>query len=698
VKRWAIAVLILAFAIALYFVKPPSLPYADSFAKGKADEWHSFGGAWTVSGGTMRNESDERGAKLVTGSPRWRDYVLESDVQLLGKDGDAGLIARTSDEEEGVDSYSGYYAGLRNHDNTLVIGRADHGWTEAEAVPMPGGVLPFHWYHLKLVVAACNLAVFASDASGKMVSAEMQSLDCSENGRVGLRSYSSGGVWRNVRAAAPAAGDLIYLRSHAPQPGLHAEVTPPRMETNDTENTLRTSSVATPIGSLRLANHAGAVTIRGVVVLTSPALYVQDSTGGAAVLQSVAAPLKLGDEVEVSGKPEPGAFSSTLRDAQVRVLWARSPIPPLSVTASQTATGAFDATFVELEGYLLKKDTGPGSSITLELQNNGQSFRAITNRGLGDAFPKLRTDSLLRLRGICVVDAAYTRNLTPFVLLLPSTNDIDIVAGPPWWNTGHLVALGAIALILLLVARVIYSHVQHWRLHAVLQERERLAHEMHDTIAQSFAGIGFQLQAIRNDLQDKNTAAHRQLDLACNLVRHSHNEARRSIATLRPESLDSIELLPALDRCARRMVDGGSVDVSIFCEGEPRPLPIRITDALFKIGQEAIANAVRHARPTSLIVRLRHVEREAHLIVEDNGIGFTGGGDLLGFGMRGMRKRAEDISARLEVLSTPGTGTRVEVVAPLPPRLSLSSWPEYVWQFFRERPNAQRTYSHSHRG
>jgi signal transduction histidine kinase len=181
-------------------------------------------------------------------------------------------------------------------------------------------------------------------------------------------------------------------------------------------------------------------------------------------------------------------------------------------------------------------------------------------------------------------------------------------------------------------------------------------------------------------------------------VRHSHNEARRSIATLRPESLDSIELLPALDRCARRMVDGGSVDVSIFCEGEPRPLPIRITDALFKIGQEAIANAVRHARPTSLIVRLRHVEREAHLIVEDNGIGFTGGGDLLGFGMRGMRKRAEDISARLEVLSTPGTGTRVEVVAPLPPRLSLSSWPEYVWQFFRERPNAQRTYSHSHRG
>jgi signal transduction histidine kinase len=647
----------------------------------------------------MRNNSDERGAKLVTGSSDWHDYVLEADVQLLGKDGDAGLIARASDEEEGVDSYNGYYAGLRNHDDTLVIGRADHGWTEAQAVPMTGGVLPFHWYHLKFVVVGCDMAVSATDTTRTAVSAALSEKQCERSGHIGLRSYSSGGVWRNVRASLPTQQDVAFLRSHAFEPGLHVAAAPPHMDSSETESPSRTSSITQPISTLRLAGpSAGSVTIRGAVVLTSPILYVQDSTGGTAIAQPPAFPLKVGDEIEATGKPESHDFSSVLRDAEVRLLWAHSPIPPLSVTAAQAATGAFDATFVEVEGYLAGKESGPASAMLLDLRNSGQSFRAITGRGRGDAlFRKLKTNSLLRLRGICVVDSAYTRNLTPFVLLLRSADDIDVLAGPPWWSPGHLAIIAGIALILVLAAQLIYTRVQHWRLHAVLQERERLAHEMHDTIAQSFAGIGFQLQAIRNDLGDKHAAAHRQLDVACDLVRHSHDEARRSIATLRPESLDSIGLLPALDRCARRLLDGGSVNVVIVSEGSGRPMPVRITDALFKIGQEAIANAVRHAGPTSLTVRLQHDKHEVRLIVEDDGIGFTGGGD--GFGLRGMRKRAEDISAHLQVVSTPGAGTRVEVIAPLTLRLSLASLPEYVWQYFQERTHAQkRRYSYSHRG
>ena len=240
------------------------------------------------------------------------------------------------------------------------------------------------------------------------------------------------------------------------------------------------------------------VTVRGVVVLTTPALYIQDSTGGAAVLHPQAPPLKVGDEVEVLGQPQARDFSVVFPTANVRLLWPRTPIPPLSVTAFQAATGAFDATFVELDASLIDKKNGAGNTMVLDLRKNDQAFQGIMNPGRGDAlFRNLKKHSVLRLRGICVVDSEYTHNLTPFVLLLRSADDITVLAGPPWWSAGHAAAIGSITLILLLAAQLIYSRVQHWRLKAVLEERERLAHEIHDTIAQSFAGIGFQLQAIQ---------------------------------------------------------------------------------------------------------------------------------------------------------------------------------------------------------
>src|SRR5262249_33770783 len=162
---------------------------------------------------------------------------------------------------------------------------------------------------------------------------------------------------------------------------------------------------------------------------------------------------------------KPGNFSSVLRNAQIRLLWAREPIPPVSVTASQAATGAFDATFIELEGRLLRIETPTENTAVLDLQAGQQSFSAIVNRGRGDLFiRRLKQNSLLRMRGVCVVDPEYTHNLTPFVLLLPSTDDVDVLAGPPWWTAGHLVAIVITLLVLVLVAQVIHSRVAHWRL------------------------------------------------------------------------------------------------------------------------------------------------------------------------------------------------------------------------------------------
>jgi signal transduction histidine kinase len=253
-----------------------------------------------------------------------------------------------------------------------------------------------------------------------------------------------------------------------------------------------------------------------------------------------------------------------------------------------------------------------------------------------------------------------------------------------------------------LVVNFVYHRIAHWRLQGVLEERQRLAHEMHDTLAQSFAGIGFQLQAIRNRLNEADPAVLQQLDLASDLVRHSHEEARRSIATLRPEALESEDILAALDHCARRMVEGGTVQVVAEREGDQRSIPLRVADTLYRIGQEAVANAVRHAQPTVLTIRLKYSRNLACLQIEDNGTGFVTENSLSGFGIRGMRRRAQTISAEFHVESKIAEGTRIQIVAPLPPRITLTTWPRHFWRHLREywtdaRPSKYAD-SHSYRG
>ena len=685
------------------YVSSPSrgLPYADAFASGNANEWRAYGGTWEVVKGAMRNDSDERGAKLITGSSHWRNYSIEADIMLIGDSGDAGLIIRSSSEEEGVDSYSGYYAGLRMLDDTLVLGRADHGWMETNRKVIntqPAKVYAFQWYHLKLLAYGCQIVASATSSTQSAITiAAITDQDCAKSGHAGLRSYSSGGVWKNVVIREASREDLAEILQSTPshetaavQPSApDAFDNPSSSESTSARQMLRPDEPTNtaPIGNLRLypAFKTVPATVRGVVILTSPVLYVEDSTGGVAISSSNAPPLKIGDEVEVTGTVHPGYFSSSLVDAEIRVLWARAPRPAISVTASQAATGAFDASFIELEGTLREKTTGPDGVLIFDFDAGPQSFRALLRRGRGDAlFQSLKPNSLIRLRGVCVIAPAYTQNLTPFVLLLRSTDDVKILAGPPWWSVGHLVVIIIGLLAITLVINLIYGRAERWRLRAVLEERERLAHEMHDTLAQSFAGIGFQLEAIRNGITGDVIATHQQLDLASNLVRHSHQEARRSIATLRPDSLETGDLLTALASAANRMVEGGTVDVVTSSQGDPRHIPLRIKDTLFRVGLEAIANAVRHAHPGTISIALEYRRDCVHLSITDDGIGFTPSNGVDGFGLRGIRKRADSISAALRIVSAPSQGTRLEITASLPPRVTLFTWPNWIWKYLRE--------------
>jgi signal transduction histidine kinase len=652
-------------------------PHPVSFDR--RDDWTAFGGTWEAADGVMRNNSDERGAKLMNGSTHWKNYSVEADVQLLGQYGDAGLILRARNEEEGVDAYNGYFAGLRDLDDSVILGRADFGWREYRSVPVKPRINAQTWYHLKFLAYECDFVVAATSLSGETTTAAVRNQNCLPSGRFGLKSYATGALWRNVQVRPVSRADEVAMIGTDPPPpaiardntgGATSDSLDRDLEAIDRERkNHRFDPHAIPIGNLRLLapDKPVKVTVHGIVTLTSPVLFIQDPGGGLAIVRSdESLPLEIGDEVEATGNLAPGDFSSVLKNASVRVLWSHSPVPAVSVTASQATSGKYDAMFIEIEGTLVQKEQGPDQSVIMTLANGSQNFRAIVSgKGRASLPWTLEEKSRLRLQGICVVDPAYTQNQTPFAVILPAIDDIQVVQRPPWWSTAHIVAAIVLLLLMVLGAQAIHARIERMKLRAVYEERERLAHEMHDTLAQSFAGIGFQLQAIQDEVGNE-TELREHLDLATDLVRTSHEEARRSISALRSDTVEKLGLLQALEGCAARIANGGSMKVRVqsLGGGDPRSITPRVADALYRIGQEAIANAVRHADASRMEISLIYEASAWRLLMEDDGQGFPQGEDSAGFGIRGMGKRAESIGATLDIRSSPGKGTSVQVRVP----------------------------------
>jgi len=679
---------LVATAFTIRYFSLQHAPTGALFVPGQNEGWTAYGGTWKLIGNSIQNNSTERGAKFMKGSSHWRDYWLESDLESLGANGDFGLVVRSSKEDRGVDSYSGYYVGLREHDNSLIMGRSDYGWSEYAALKLRTVIEPFHWYHLKVVAVGCTIAAqFTDPATNARSSIAMKQApsDCAESGRIGLRSVATRSAWRDIRANSATTSDLqpILEATSASKETIRPfglqdildEYKPADDSGDSAVDRLRVED-AEPISNLRLASAMGtdSVSVRGKVILTNPTLFIQDSTGGASVPDVETTNLNIGDEVLVQGKAAPHPFSSSIYNAQVTMLWPGGVDPPFSITAFQAATGAFDGRFVELQGRL-------GSVIALTrhrtvfgFHEGEQRFQAILGPSTsGSAVPAFSKESLLRIRGVCVTDSKYTKNLVPFVILLSTVDDVKVISGPPWWSTRSLIT-GFIAFTFLsLLGYLLYIRVSQWRLRAVIEERLRLAHELHDTLAQSFAGIGYQLRAILKSLPDAQSTVRKQIEITSALVRQGHQEARRSISTLHigADTLQ-IELLPALAQAAKRMIGDGSIVVETSVSGNPRHIPVQVTDAIFRMGQEAIANAVRHANASRIHVHLSYDKKILHFIVEDNGLGFTPEASIPdGFGLNGIRTRIHAVGGTVQICSAPGRGARLRADVPLPPPLRL---------------------------
>ena len=245
---------------------------------------------------------------------------------------------------------------------------------------------------------------------------------------------------------------------------------------------------------------------------------------------------------------------------------------------------------------------------------------------------------------------------------------------PHFYQTIWFYVLLGLLLILLAaaIARLLYrrrmGRVKE-EFAAVLAERNRMARDIHDTLAQGFVGISLQIEAVGKMLEESPERAKQHLDLAQTMVTHSLTEARRSVWDLRAQALENADLAAALADAARKLTTGTSVHAEFKLSGSQRPIPATVENNLWRIGQEAMTNAMKHAKPKHLRVELEFAPRDITLTVADDGRGFdTQDNQLSGdghFGLIGLRERAERLKARLIIESNPGAGTTIRVTAPV---------------------------------
>lgn len=191
-----------------------------------------------------------------------------------------------------------------------------------------------------------------------------------------------------------------------------------------------------------------------------------------------------------------------------------------------------------------------------------------------------------------------------------------------------------------------------------LSERQRLAADIHDTLAQGFTSIVMLVQAAQADLNGSHPVAGRHLDLAARTARENLAEARALVADLAPVQLDGSTLPDALRRlCAEP-------GASFATTGTPRPLPMATEVVLLRVCQEALANVRKHAGAQSSTVRLSYEPSAVVLEVGDDGQGFSPEQVSGGYGLRGMRTRVAEAGGTLTVRSSPGTGTCVSAMVP----------------------------------
>ena len=200
---------------------------------------------------------------------------------------------------------------------------------------------------------------------------------------------------------------------------------------------------------------------------------------------------------------------------------------------------------------------------------------------------------------------------------------------------------------------------------AIFEERNRLAGEIHDTLAQTFTGISVQLELAQYLSQHNPTEVSSILDYIGSLAQTGLTEARRSVWSIYPASEDYADLRQKLIDCVEHLTLGTTMHTQVNINGDSYPLSCFLSKNLLRITQESITNTLKHTQATELRVELTYTSNQVSLCVNDNGCGFCPQSHSEGFGLIGISERADRIGGQLRITTQPGQGTEIFVQVPL---------------------------------
>jgi signal transduction histidine kinase len=505
-----------------------------------------------------------------------------------------------------------------------------------------------------------RLRVLVNDYRGKPI----QSLVDAEVAATGVVESIYNGTRQliNVRLLTPNA-EFIRVTRAAPQDIL---VDPPR-----------------PIDSLRQfspdkpSEHR--VKVEGTVTLQEPGecIFIRDKTGNIRVETRQNDTVSPGDRVEALGFPAVYDYTPVMEDAVFRKTGTGPPPQPVVLKAKAVRWPIHEADLVCLNAQLLDQYQTPDELIFV-FQEGDILFRAQLARARA-ARISLRNGALLRITGVCLTEGQnYRLPQQTFQMILRSPADLVILRQPTWWTLERLRWILCLLSVVLLAAGIwVWTLRRQIRLQtktirekieceAVLQERMRIARELHDNLEQELAGVRMQLELTVATVVNAPESAITSLQMAKTMVSHSQAEARRSVWELRSQVLENRTLPAALSATAGFVENGAPIEVKV--SGHAHALPMRIESNLLRIAQEAITNAVKHAKARHITVQLAYEMNGTRLKISDDGCGFrvesAPDGKTGHFGLLGMRERVDKIAGTLEVTSVPGQGTSVDVFVP----------------------------------
>jgi len=428
------------------------------------------------------------------------------------------------------------------------------------------------------------------------------------------------------------------------------------------------------------------VNISGQILSGNPDMYYLTDEGfGLRFQPAKPVALKPGDNIEVVGLVELGGPSPVLREAIARTT-GQSPLPPPQTLLLEGSNATPDVSWVCAEGVLVDAKENK-SEWVLEMQTGLRNFVARLPEN-GKIYAKWPAGSRLKLTGVFseLGDGHQPAGVAKsFELLLNSPAGVQFIAQPPWWTLGRLLTMVTLLAAGLLLAFIwitllrrqverrtvqlkheINERHRAEQDRAIEQERSRIARDLHDDLGSRLTAINMlAMTGSRSKLTPD--ASHEQLQLIVDRSRSMVTALDALVWAVNPKN----DTLAALAEYLASFAEELLAQAKVSCRIElPQNFPAQIIAAEIRHNtllsvKEALNNAVRHGKPTEILLQLTCSGNEFQILIKDNGCGFATGQHFTRNGLANLKERMRKVNGRCEIQSSPGKGTTISLTLPL---------------------------------